>query len=182
VAGRGKPSGAGTLAALPFVIRRSSIQGRGAFATRAIKKGERIVQYTGELVSATEADRRYDVPGRHHTYVFSLSSGRCIDGAVGGNESRLINHSCHPNCEAIEVGNRVFIDAMRDIRRGEELCYDYSYEPVDDDDSAYGCSCNAKGCRKTIIKRPKKRRRRKAPPGRGPVAGSRGQRRKATGA
>jgi SET domain-containing protein len=80
---------------LPFEIRKSSIQGRGAFATRRIKKGERIIEYTGEVITVEESDRRYDDQSmsRHHTFLFSLDNGYVIDGAVGGNESRFINHS-----------------------------------------------------------------------------------------
>jgi hypothetical protein len=148
----------------PFVIRRSRIQGRGAFASRDIRKGERIIEYTGERVSAAEADRRYDGDGRHHTFVFALASGRCIDGGSGGNDSRFINHSCGPNCEAIEDRGHVYIDAVSDIRRGEELSYDYSYEPVGDDDGPYGCDCGAEHCRGTIIKRRGRRRRKAASP------------------
>lgn len=149
-------------AAQPYVIRRSRIQGRGAFATRDIKKGERICEYAGERISISEADRRYDVAGRHHTYVFTLSTGRCIDGAVGGNDSRYFNHSCEPNCEAIEDRGHIYIDATRSIKAGEELLYDYSYDPVDEPDSVYACICGAPSCRTTIIKRPPKRRRRKS--------------------
>jgi SET domain-containing protein len=147
----------------PFILRRSRIQGRGAFATRPIRKGERIIEYVGERVSAAEADRRYDVPGRHHTFVFSLASGRCIDAAVGGNDARFINHCCAPNCEAIEDRGRVFIDAMRNIAQGEELTYDYSYEPTAgvDEDAEYACTCGARTCRRTIIKRRKRPKRKK---------------------
>src|SRR5690242_18595937 len=94
-----------------FELRRSSIQGRGAFATRAIRKGTRIIEYTGERISPQEADRRYDDGGmgRHHTFLFSIDSKTCIDAAVDGNDARFINHSCAPNCEAIDEKKRIFI-------------------------------------------------------------------------
>jgi SET domain-containing protein len=140
-------------------VRSSRIQGRGAFATRDIAKGERVIEYVGERISEAQADRRYDTDGRHHTFVFILSSGRCIDAGVGGNDARFINHSCDPNCEAIEDRGRIWIDAMRAIRTGEELTYDYAYASVGDDDAHYACTCGAAGCRRTIIKRKPRRRR-----------------------
>jgi hypothetical protein len=126
------------------------------FARQPIAAGTRIIEYTGEIVSSDEADRRYDdlAMEQHRTYLFALADGRCIDGAVGGNDARLINHSCDPNCEAVEAGDRIWIDAIRPIAAGEELTYDYAYErPEDDDDldSFYACRCGAPSCRATIL-------------------------------
>lgn len=152
--------------AYPFAIRRSAIQGRGAFATRRIRKGERIIEYTGERISNAEADRRYDDDRmrRHHTYLFTLTQRTVVDGGVGGNESRYINHSCDPNCEAVIEDGRIWIDARRTIRKGEELSYDYKYERMGGDDEGdeekYPCHCGARRCRGTILlpKRKKPRR------------------------
>lgn len=141
----------------PFEIRRSKIQGRGAFATRPIKKGERIIEYTGQRISWKEADRRYDDEHmqRHHTFLFSLTQRTVVDAAVGGNDARLINHSCEPNCEAVIVQGHIFIDAMRDIAAGEELSYDYAYErdadTAEEDEQRYVCRCGAPSCRGTIL-------------------------------
>ena len=151
----------------PFEIRRSRIQGRGAFATRRIHKGERIIEYTGERISNAEADRRYDDERmrRHHTYLFTLTQRTVVDGGVGGNASRFINHSCDPNCEAVIEDGRIWIDAVRTIPKGRELTYDYQYERMSDDDDAdetkYPCRCGAPKCRGTILlPRRRKRRRR----------------------
>ena len=152
----------------PFEIRRSAIQGRGAFATRRIRKGERIIEYSGERISNAEADKRYDDERmrRHHTYLFTLTQRTVVDGGVGGNESRFINHSCDPNCEAVIEDGRIWIDARRAIRKGEELAYDYKYERMGGDDEAdekkYPCHCGARQCRGTILlPRRRKGRRRK---------------------
>ena len=85
-----------------FRLRRSRIQGQGAFAIRPIKKGTRVVEYAGELISNEEADRRYDddAMSRHHTFLFAIDAKTSIDGASKGNEAAYINHSCDPNCEA----------------------------------------------------------------------------------
>src|SRR5688500_1631927 len=121
---------------LPFAIRRSRIQGRGAFATRRIRKGERIIEYTGERITNAEADKRYDDDRmrRHHTYLFTLTQRTVVDGGVGGNASRFINHSCEPNCEAVIEDGHIWIRAVRTIAKGCELTYDYQYERVSNDD------------------------------------------------
>lgn len=149
---------------LPFEIRRSAIQGRGAFATRPIRKGARIIEYTGERIDQEEADERYDDGDmkRHHTFLFALDDGSTIDGAVGGNESRFINHSCEPNCAAYEQDGRIFIEAKRAIQPGEELAYDYSYartrHTTKEDEELYACRCGAAKCRGSILVAPKKRK------------------------
>jgi SET domain-containing protein len=154
----------------PFELRESSIAGVGAFATRRIKKGTRIIEYTGERISNAEADRRYDEDKmkNHHTFLFTLTSRTVVDAAVGGNESRFINHSCNPNCEAvIEDGRRIYIEALQDIPVGEELVYDYQYERMDDhtanDERFYACKCGAPGCRGTILAPKKKPQKKRAP-------------------
>lgn len=151
--------------AYPFEIRRSAIQGRGAFATRRIRKGERIIEYTGERITNAEADKRYDDErmSRHHTYLFTLTQRTVVDGGAGGNEARLINHCCEPNCEAVIEDGRIWIDALRAIPEGEELTYDYKYERLgtdDEIDGKYPCSCGALRCRGTILL-PKRRKRRR---------------------
>ncbi len=141
----------------PFELRTSEIQGRGAFATEPIRKGTRIIEYTGERIDQKEADRRYDDASmkRHHTFLFSLDNGQVIDAAVGGNEARFLNHSCDPNCEAVEADDRIFIEAKRAIAEGEELVYDYQYERTDEhddeDEKMYACRCGAPNCRGSIL-------------------------------
>ena len=135
-------------------VRTSTIHGRGVFARRPIAEGTRIIEYAGEVISEREGDARYDDHSmeRHHTFLMALVGGRCIDAAVGGNDARLINHSCDPNCEAVEAGGRVWIEATRPIAAGEELSYDYAYARDDgDDESFYRCRCGVPTCRGTIL-------------------------------
>ena len=139
-----------------YEVRASEIQGRGLFARRPIDAGVRIIEYAGEVISAAEGDLRYDESRmeRHETYLFALSDGRCIDGASQGNDARFANHSCEPNCEAVEVDGRIWIEALRPIAPGEELTYDYAYERSEGDDARegfYRCACGAPGCRATIL-------------------------------
>jgi uncharacterized protein len=142
----------------PFEVRRSRIQGRGVFATRKITAGSELIEYRGEHIDEDEADRRYpwhdDEP--HHTFLFRLDDGSIIDAAVGGNAAKYINHSCDPNCEAVEdEDGRIFIYSLRDIRRGEELTYDYNFVLDEPHNAAnkrlYPCFCGAEKCRGTIL-------------------------------
>ena len=154
-----------TVKGQPFVLRKSEIQGTGAFATRTIRKGQRIIEYTGEHIDNDEADRRYDDEKmkRHHTFLFIVDDKEIIDGAVNGNDSRYINHSCDPNAEAVIEGKRIFIYALRTIRPGEELAYDYQYERTDEhteeDEKFYKCLCGSPNCRGSILAPPKKKRK-----------------------
>jgi len=140
-----------------FELRTSPIQGTGAFATRTIRKGTRIIEYLGQRISWRTADKRYDDEkmNRHHTFLFTVDDRTCIDAAVNGNEARFINHSCDPNCEAINDRKRIFIEATKTIPAGTELVYDYQYERTDDhsedDEKFYKCRCGSPRCRGTIL-------------------------------
>lgn len=142
---------------LAFEIRESAIAGKGAFALRPIKKGERLIEYTGERIPHPVADERYDddTMEEHHTFLFTVSSRTVIDASHGGNESRFINHSCDPNCESEIENGRVYIFALRDIKPGEELAYDYAYERSGDEtekeEMQYRCRCGAANCRGSIM-------------------------------
>ncbi len=138
-------------------VKPSKIQGLGAFAATHIAKGSRIIEYTGERITPAEADRRYNDDASDHPRVllFSVDSRTVIDAAVGGNEAQYINHSCEPNCAAVTDRKRIFIEAIRDIRPGEELLYDYHLTRESDDDAAlekrYACRCGAPTCRGTML-------------------------------
>ncbi len=142
---------------LAFEIRDSPIAGKGAFALRPIKKGERLIEYTGERIPHPVADERYDDDsmGEHHTFLFTVSSRTVIDATHGGNEARFINHSCDPNCESEIEKGRVYIFALRDIPPGEELHYDYAYERSGDEtekeEEQYRCRCGTPKCRGSIM-------------------------------
>jgi uncharacterized protein len=151
-----------------FDVRQSGIQGKGAFANTKIRKGQRIIEYAGERISNDEADSRYDETGmkRHHTFLFTLTPRKVVDGAVNGNESIYINHSCDPNCEAVIEDGRIFIEAVRTIQPGEELAYDYQYERTGENDDElekfYKCLCGAPNCRGSILKAKPASRRKKS--------------------
>jgi len=160
-----------------YVVRRSRIHGNGVYAARDIPKGTRVVEYLGERISHAQADARYEEKGQDdgHTFLFVVSSKIVIDAGVDGNDARFINHSCDPNCETVIEGGRVFIEALRDIRTGEELGYEYglTWESTDDPDELanYACRCGAAKCRGSMLdpvpldkKRKRKAAKRKAAP------------------
>ena len=138
-------------------VRKSGVHGKGVYAVRPIKKGETIIEYVGEIISWEEALRRHphDPSDPHHTFYFHIDEGRVIDAKFGGNASRWINHACAPNCEADDDGERVFIKALRNIKPGEELFYDYGlvieerYTPALK--RQYACRCGDKSCRGTML-------------------------------
>ncbi|MES2535469.1 MAG: SET domain-containing protein-lysine N-methyltransferase [Pseudomonadota bacterium] len=149
-----------------ITVRHSKIHGNGVFATRKIAAGSCVIEYAGQRITAKQAVKRSgaDPDNPFHTFFFSLENGKMIDGAVDGNDARWINHCCEPNCEAREEDGHIFIYALRDIRRGEELNYDYGLIVSDRQTPAvkrsYACLCGAATCRHTMLA-PKRRAPRK---------------------
>jgi SET domain-containing protein len=141
-----------------YAVRNSPIHGRGVFATRTIRKGADIIEYRGRRITADEADDLPDSDPKNpfHTFLFELNDGRVIVAGVRGNAARWINHSCQPNCVPYEDdAGRVFIEAKRTIRAGEELSYDYKLN-VPGRRSArmlanYACRCGAPRCRGSMV-------------------------------
>ena len=115
-------------------VKRSSA-GLGLFATRPFKKGERIIEYFGRVISKAE---EYSSRSK---YLFEVNSRKTIDGTQRDNFARYINHSCKPNCEPNIERGRVFIDAIKAIKPGEELTYDYGDEYVAEHITPHGCRC-----------------------------------------
>jgi SET domain-containing protein len=137
------------------------MHGVGAFATRPIARGTRIVEYAGARLTPEEAHARYpDVPGEaHHTFLFAIDGEDgeevIVDAGVDGNEARFINHSCDPNCDAVVERGRIWIEAIRDIAPGEELAYDYAFILEERHTPAakrrYPCRCGSPRCRGTML-------------------------------
>ena len=140
-------------------VRYSSIHGVGVFARRSIRKGSAIMEYMGERISHAQADARYadKADGDNHTFLFTVDSRTVIDGGAGGNEARFINHGCEPNCASTIRDKRIFIGAIRTVRAGEELFYDYQIRRDADDarnvDAVFACRCGAKHCRGSMLER-----------------------------
>jgi uncharacterized protein len=155
----GSASGAKPLAAdgRRIQTRRSGVHGKGVFAVQPLAEGDTLIEYLGEVIGWPEALRRHphDPADPNHTFYFHIDDDHVIDGKVGGNSSRWINHSCKPNCEADEDGGRVFIKTLRNIEAGEELFYDYGL--IIDAKytkkllAEFPCWCGAKKCRGTLL-------------------------------
>jgi SET domain-containing protein len=153
-----------------YIVRRSSVHGYGAFATRDIRKGEILDEYLGDRITHAQADKRYEDHDENdnHTFLFIVDKKTVIDAGVGGNDARFINHKCDPNCESEIKKGRVFIVATKAIKKGEELGYDYQIGREKDDpenvDEIYACRCGSPKCRGTMLwppKRPTPRKRKK---------------------
>lgn len=115
-------------------VGRSSA-GLGLFATRPFKKGERVIEYFGREISKEE---EYSSNSK---YLFEINSRKTIDGTTRDNFARYINYSCKPNCEPHIVHGKVWIDAIKNIKKNEELSYDYGKEYFDEHIKPFGCRC-----------------------------------------
>lgn len=133
------------------------MHGKGVFAVQPIRRDERIIEYTGEVITWKEALRRHphDPSDPDHTFYFHIDDKRVIDGKISGNAAKWINHACDPNCEADEEDGRIFIRALRNIKAGEELNFDYALM-LDGRHTAkvkaqYACRCGSPKCRGTML-------------------------------
>ncbi len=146
-----------------LIIRSSKIHEAGCYTTARIRKGTKVIEYTGPRISNREGERRYK--HREHTFLFGMDDRRTLIDGYG--MAAFINHSCDPNCETDQIKGKVWIIAARDIAPGEELAYDYN---LYDGDGPAPCFCGAPTCRGTLYgegqdpesrkRRHKKKRRR----------------------
>ncbi len=127
-----------------YKVGRSSA-GLGIFATDTIKSGM-YLEYVGDLISTDQANKK-----KGARYLFEINSTWTIDGSPRTNTARYFNHSCDPNCESTQKGTQVFIVATREIKKGEELTYDYGEEYVNELIKPHGCRCST-----CVIKQKKK--------------------------
>ncbi len=144
--------------------RKSTIHGNGVFALEALRKGERVIEYKGlrRTHAEVDADDAGDVESGH-TFLFTLNDDYVIDANYKGNDARWINHSCAPNCEAViaeaegddRTADKVFIEAIRDIKPGEELTYNYGITLAERHTprlkKIWECRCGAKNCTGTML-------------------------------
>ena len=156
-----------------IVVRRSAIHGRGVFARRLIREDETVCEYKGERIAESQVGRRYPekMNGVNHTFVFGIEHDLNIDGRVNGNIARWINHSCDANCDTYEKDKRIYVRAVRDIRPGEELSYDYAIEAGERITKAvkarWPCWCGTGNCRGTVLvptREPRKKQTKKKTP------------------
>lgn len=134
-------------------VKKSKIHGQGVFARAKIAAGAPVLEYIGERLSPAEARRR----DPENNYLLNVDARTTIDGSSDSNVAKFVNHSCEPNLELLVYKKRVFLIALRDIARGEELTYDYNlvlHGSVDVPTAlaATVCSCGAPSCRGTMLR------------------------------
>jgi SET domain-containing protein len=122
----------------PFRVGRSRT-GLGLFATKPIKKNSRIVEYKGPMLTTKEANK---IEAKGNRYLYEINSFWTIDGAPRSNVARYANHSCNPNADSYNVKKRVFIRAIRNIKPGEEIVYDYGIDYLKNVIGKSNCQCS----------------------------------------
>jgi uncharacterized protein len=140
-----------------IIVKKSKIHNNGVFAKKDIKKGTKVIEYVGEIVTSEvgnkRAEQQYKLSKRNRengaVYVFELNNKYDIDGCFKYNTARFINHSCEPNCKYKQEKLRIWIVAIRNIKKGEEISYDYGYDL--EDYKNHRCKCGKKTCIGYII-------------------------------
>ena len=134
-----------------YAIKKSKIHKKGLYAKQDIRKGAKIIEYKGKIISVKKTELNPKFDNEKAIYLFNINKKYDLDGDFKFNAARLINHSCEPNCEVFGTGLRIWIYAMRDIKKNEELSYDYGFG-YDKDYKNYPCNCNSKKCAGYIVK------------------------------
>ena len=134
-----------------YKIKKSKIDNNGLYANCYIKKGTRIIEYKGKIISVKKSEEDPKFDNDKAIYLFNINRKYDLDGNFKFNTARLINHSCNPNCEVFGSGMKVWVYAMRDIIKGEELSYDYGFS-FDKDYKNYPCRCGSSKCIGYIIR------------------------------
>ncbi len=134
-----------------YKIKKSKIDKNGLYANRDIKSGTKIIEYKGKIISVkqSETDPKFD--NNKAIYLFNLNKRFDLDGNYNFNIARLINHSCNPNCEVFGKGLKVWVYAMKNIKKGEELSYDYGFS-FDENFRQFPCNCKSKNCVGYIVR------------------------------
>ncbi|HEX8652160.1 MAG TPA: SET domain-containing protein-lysine N-methyltransferase [Pyrinomonadaceae bacterium] len=128
-------------------VKKSTINGKGCFATLFFPRGKKIAEYTGEKISNAEAKRRSH---RRMLRICAIDSRWSLDGSRGGNGTHYMNHSCAPNCFMKILYGHIQFYALRDIHPGDEITLDYEMTLHSDEKR---CGCKSPNCRGTINKR-----------------------------
>ncbi len=126
--------------------KRSKLHDWGVFALEPINKNKRIIDYAGQKIrNRNSGTREVRYLNRGEIWVFRVNRLYSRDAAVDGNMARFINHSCKPNCYSNIIGDTIWIIAGRNIKKGEELTYNYYTEG----DGEIPCKCRP-GCKNML--------------------------------
>ena len=137
-----------------YRVKKSNIDKRGLYASKNIKTGEKIIEYIGRLISKKEAETNSKFDNKKDIYLFNINEKWDLDGDYRWNTARLINHSCNPNCEVEGKGLKLWIVAIKDIKKDEELSYDYGFSYSKEDLKNFVCRCGSKNCCGYIVREP----------------------------
>ena len=134
-----------------YKIKKSKIDKNGLYAKYDIKSGTKIIEYKGKIISVEKSEKSSKFDNRKAIYLFNINKKYDLDGDFKFNIARLINHSCDPNCEVDGVGLKIWIYAIKNIKKGEELSYDYGFS-FDKDYKQFPCRCGSKNCVGYIVR------------------------------
>ena len=136
-----------------YGIRKSNIDRnrRGLYAIKDIKEGTRIIDYVGKIITKKKTEECEKFDNSKPIYLFNLNTRYDLDGDVSWNTARLINHSCLNNCDYKGKGLKLWVTAIRDIKKGEELTCDYGFS-YDSDYKQFPCKCGSKNCVGYIVR------------------------------
>ena len=134
-----------------YKIKNSKIDNKGLYANRDIKDRTRIIEYKGKILTKKQVEENPKFDNEKAIYLFNINKKYDLDGDYKFNTARLINHSCDPNCEVFGTGLKVWVYAIRDIKKGEELTYDYGFG-YDEDYKDFPCKCKSKNCVGYIVR------------------------------
>ena len=128
-----------------YKIKKSNIDNRGLYAATNIKKNTKIIEYKGKIITVKETETNPKFDNDKAIYLFNLNKKYDLDGDFKYNTARLINHSCNPNCEVDGKGLKLWISSIKDIKKGEELSYDYGFS-YDNDYKQFPFKCKSINC------------------------------------
>lgn len=141
---------------MALIVRSSSLHGAGVYTTAPIRKGARVLEYTGPRMTRRQSEGMYS--DSEVTYLFTMDDQKTIIDGFG--MAAFVNHSCDPNCESDQIGDSIWILARRAIAANEELTYDYCLWDAEPDDEA-PCYCGTKNCRGTMYSEEEIRRQKR---------------------
>jgi len=134
-----------------YKIKKSKIDKNGLYANCDIKKGTKIIEYKGKIISVKKSAEDPKFDNEKAIYLFNINKRLDLDGNFKFNTARLINHSCNPNCEVLGSGLKIWVYAMKNIKKGDELSYDYGFS-FDEDYKQFPCRCGSSNCVGFIIR------------------------------
>ncbi len=130
---------------------KSNINRRGLFANKDIKKDTKIIYYIGKIITKKQTEKDPKFNNGKAIYLFNINNKYDLDGDFTYNTARLINHSCNPNCEVESKGLKLWISSIRDIKKNEELSYDYGFS-FDENYKEFPCKCGSNNCCGYIVR------------------------------